>query len=65
MSFSEPSDRLGGPKYFYDLTVDPLEQNNLYDAGDPRVIGWWELLLPEVDRLASQEDEAQPVNPGP
>jgi arylsulfatase A-like enzyme len=56
---------LGGPKYFYDLAIDPGEQDNIYDPKDKRVIEMWDLLLPEVERLSSQEKGATPLNPGP
>ena len=61
----DDSDLLGGPKYFYDLALDPGEINNIYDPTDTRVIAMWDLLLPEVQRLSTQEKGAQPLNPGP
>jgi arylsulfatase A-like enzyme len=61
----DDSDTLGGPKYFYDLVLDPGEKENIYDPKDKRVSEMWDLLLPEVERLSSQEKSATPINPGP
>jgi arylsulfatase A-like enzyme len=61
----DESDLLGGPKYFYDLVADPMEQVNLYDPKDPRVQYWWDLLLPQVEALDDAEPDWAPVNPGP
>jgi arylsulfatase A-like enzyme len=62
----EPVDPKTNPqKGFYDLDADPTEQDNLYDASDPRVIAWWEVLEPEVERLRALESGAAPENVGP
>ena len=56
--------RWTGEKELYNLSVDPSEQNNLYDPEDPDVLALWELLLPEVEAIDALVSET-PVNPGP
>ncbi len=59
--------RWDGEKQYYNLAVDPLEQIDLYDPEDPRVVALWELLQPKVDELAAEvADEGwAPVSSGP
>jgi hypothetical protein len=53
-----------GTKELFDLSVDPGELNDLYDATDPQVKELWEALLPYVDML--QKDwKLEAVDPGP
>jgi len=52
-------------KLLFDLPSDRLEQDNLYDPTDPRVIKWWDALLPEVEALDAVEESLSPEVPGP
>ncbi len=54
-----------GQKELYDLRQDPLEQEDLYDPGDPEVIALWELLMPWVGATHSIHPEWSPTAPGP
>lgn len=54
-----------GEKWLYDLSVDPGETNNIYDADDPRVIAFWEHLLPITENADKQILEHSASNPGP
>lgn len=44
--------RWSGGLEFYDRQADPLEQENLYNPTDPKVLELWSLLKPQVQRMA-------------
>jgi len=57
--------RWSGAKEFYDLSADPGEQTDLYDAADPDVIALWELMEDEISAILAIKPDYEPVNPGP
>jgi len=54
-----------GAKNLYRLDEDPDEVDDVYDAEDPDVVEFWELLLPEIDRVLAIHPGDTPVDPGP
>jgi hypothetical protein len=56
-----------GEKELYDLAADPLEQTNIYDPKDSRVVSMWQELAPVVERwqVLVGGSAGEPVNPGP
>lgn len=56
-----------GEKELYDMAADPLEQTNIYDPKDSRVVSMWQELTPVVDRwqVLVGGSAGDPVNPGP
>jgi len=52
-------------KLLFDMSTDRMEQVNLYDPTDPRVLQWWDLLQPEVEALDAVEGSLSPENAGP
>ncbi len=42
----------GGVVRLYDRSVDPTEQDDIFDADDPRAKALWEALLPQVQAMA-------------
>ncbi len=55
-----------GEKALYHRDVDREETNNVYDSADPEVEALWEILAPELDRVARLVPESKvAVEPGP
>ncbi len=54
-----------GQRSLHDLSTDPTEAVDLYDAEDGTTQALWALLEPEVDRVRSLLPEHEPVEPGP
>ena len=54
-----------GYKRLYDLSVDPYEEEDLYDASNPTALDLWDLLLPEVEAIEAQWPSVTAYNPGP
>jgi arylsulfatase A-like enzyme len=55
---------LNGEKALYRTSVDPTEQDNVYDPADPDVIAIWDVLAPMALRFADLTG-ATMVEPGP
>jgi arylsulfatase A-like enzyme len=54
----------GGKRYF-DISVDPHEQTDVYDTSDPQMMQLWEVLGDALDRAATHWPELTPIDPGP
>jgi arylsulfatase A-like enzyme len=54
-----------GTKRFYDLAVDPDEEDDIYDASDPRVIALWDELQPIVEHTDDVWPGLNPLEVGP
>ncbi len=53
-----------GTARLYDVRQDPAEAQDLYAPDDPRAQALWELLVPELERVAPLVDQ-QPTPPDP
>jgi arylsulfatase A-like enzyme len=54
-----------GTKRFYDLSADPDEVDDIYDASDPDVIALWEDLQPIVEHTEEVWPGLNPMEVGP
>jgi hypothetical protein len=57
--------RWDGKKVFYDVAVDPDEQNDLYSRTDPEVQALWGRLQPEIMAVYARWSFMVPVNADP
>jgi arylsulfatase A-like enzyme len=54
-----------GAKRYFDLSTDPGEQVNLYDAKDPQLLALWDTLAEEIQRTSENWPGLDPVDAQP